>query len=112
MFKLKQTPTFKWPVEVNIATDGGKFVKETFDAEFKRVTQPELAELQRKIEAGELTDRALVQSIITGWDGVTEDGEPVPFSQQALGQMLDIPGAAAGIVFAFVQAQSGVVRKN
>ena len=38
MFKIKQTPSFHWPVEVQVAGDGGKFERQSFDALFRRKT--------------------------------------------------------------------------
>ena len=38
-FVLKQSDTYKWPVTVEIPIDGGRFDKQTFDAEFKRLPQ-------------------------------------------------------------------------
>lgn len=112
MFKLKQTDTFFWPVEVQIPGDGGKFDKQTFDAQFKRVSQQKLYAMREDIEAGKVTDDSFAREVLVGWRGVTDDGTEVPFSETTLDQLLDIPTVAASIVMAFTKAHSGLARKN
>jgi len=112
MFKLDQTESFYWPVEVNIPTDGGKHDKQTFDAQFKRVSQTRLQEMRQEIEDGKATDAGFVREVMVGWRGVTDRGTEVPFSETTLAQLLDIPTVEASIVMAFVQANAGVIRKN
>lgn len=112
MFKLKQSDTFFWPVEVQVPGDGGKFEKQTFDAQFKRVSQSRLQEMRDEIEAGRATDAGIVRDVMVGWRGVTDEGTEVPFSETTLAQLLDVPAVSASIVMAFVQAHSGLARKN
>lgn len=112
MFKLNQSATFRWPVEVNVMTDGGKHTKQTFDADFLRLGQKQLDELSSKVKANELTDADFVRRVVTGWHGVVDDGAEVPFSASALDQLLDLPGLAASIVMAFGRAHAGIIAKN
>lgn len=112
MFKLSQSPTFFWPVEVSLPTDGGKYTKETFDAQFERLSQTQLRELNEQIEAGKLTDSEFVRQVLKGWRGVTDDGNELPFSPTTLDQLLDVPTVASSIVMAFIKAHQGVTRKN
>lgn len=112
MFKLSQSPTFWWPVTVAFAADGGRHQKETFDAEFRRVPQSRLREMREAIERGEMGDAEFVREVMAGWRGVSDGGDEVPFSETALGRMMEIPGAAAAVVVAYAEAQSGLVRKN
>lgn len=112
MFKLKQSATFFWPVEVNVMSDGGAYEKQTFDAEFRRLSQGQLDELGKNVKASEMTDADFVRQVLTGWRGVADQGEDVPFSATALDQLLDLPGLSAAIVLAFGRAHSGIVRKN
>jgi hypothetical protein len=109
MFNLSLSNEFKWPVEFHLAANGGKFVKQTFDAVFKRKTADELRELQ---EREGMTDRLFVAEVLTGWSGITSDGEDVPFSEDALQQVLNVPGAGAAIVQAYYVAIAGIARKN
>jgi len=112
MFKLNQSESFFWPVEILIPGDGGKFEKQTFDAQFKRKTQEDLLGLRSRIEAGELTDAGFAREVLLGWKGISENGEDVPFSETTLEQVLNVPNVATAIVVAFVNAHAGVARKN
>jgi hypothetical protein len=107
VFKLSQSPNYYWPVEVKIATDGGSFQTETFDAHFKRPSQDQIDKIVQQTLAGEITDQDVVREYMVGWRGVTSEGVEVPFSQQALAQMLSITGAAAAIVKAFGDSATG-----
>lgn len=112
MFKIKQTPTFFWPVEVLIPTDGGKFDKQTFDAEFKRLDQDQLKALRERIERREVNDDQFVREVLVGWRGVNDGDAELPFSETAVRQVLLVPNAAASIVLAFTEAHAGLIRKN
>lgn len=109
MFKLQQSTTFTWPVEFNLPTDGGKFEKQTFDATFRRQTSDQIKERQ---DREGMTDLVFCRELVVGWKGITSDGEEVPFSADALEQVLQVPGAAAAMVQAFYVAVSGLKRKN
>lgn len=112
MFKLTQSQSYKWPVSVSIPTDMGQFEKQTFDGEFKRLSDSRLKEVRTKVEADEMTDADFAREVMVGWKGVTDGEAEVPFSQSALDQLLDIPGVAAAIVMAVVESLSGLKRKN
>lgn len=112
MFKINVSATFFWPVTVSLPADGGRHQKETFDAEFRRLPQSKLKEMQAAIERGELNDEGFVREVLVGWKGVTNEGEDVPFSETTLAQVLDITGVAGAIVVAYAEAQSGLQRKN
>lgn len=109
MFKLNISDTFTWPVEVLIPVDGGKFDKQTFDAVFKRRTKDELAELQGR---DGMTDDLFVREVLTGWAGITDGGEDVPFSDTALAQVLAVPGVSGAIVTAYYSAVAGLKKKG
>lgn len=112
MFKLAQSATFFWPVKVNLPTDGGKIDVQTFDAEFRRVPQTRLQEMQDQVEKGELRDKEVVAEVLAGWRGVTDESGDVPFTPGTLDRLLDVPTVAASIVFAFADAHAGLKRKN
>lgn len=112
MFKLKQSASFRWPVTLELPSDGGVFVKETFDAEFKRLSQSRINELKDEVIQGKSSDEAICREVVVGWSGVTDDGEEVPFSVSALGQLLEINGASGAIVLAFLDSVAGQKRKN
>ena len=112
MFRLDQSDTYAWPVTVQIPTDGGRYVAETFDAHFKRLSQQRLEQIRKDALDGQLTDGGFARTVMGGWAGVTDNGAEVPFSLAALDQLLQIPGTAAAIVEAFVASQTGAPRKN
>lgn len=112
MFKITQATTYTWPVQVELPIDGGRTEKANFDAEFKRLTQSRIDEIRGMIEREEIRDVDLVRETLVGWSGVVDGDGPVPFSSQALDQLLDIPTVASSIVLALFQSLTGAKRKN
>lgn len=121
-FVLKQSATYTWPVPLLIPVDGGRREKFSFDAEFRRLPQDridQIIKLARMIEAGkgEPEDEDAMakapREIMAGWSGITDDtGEPVPFSDAALTELLQIPTVAAQIVKAWFESMEVAKRKN
>jgi hypothetical protein len=112
MFVLSQSTSYTWPVTVEFPADGGRTEKQTFDAEFKRLSQTRVKELADAIQSGELTDADVATEVMLGWSGVTDGSDEVPFSQAALKQLLDLPLVASSIVVAYFGSLSGAKRKN
>lgn len=112
MFKLNQSQTYFWPVNVQIPTNGGTFEKQVFDGEFKRITDSRLKEIRAKVEADEMTDAEFVREVMVGWKGVTDGEAEVPFSHSTLDQLLEIPGVSGAVVMAIFESLSGLKRKN
>lgn len=112
MFKIVQNPTYSWPVTVELPTDGGKTEKATFDAEFKRLTQSRVDEIRQAVERGEMRDADLAREALVGWSGVVDADGPVPYSEKARDQLLDIPMVSTAIVMALLNSLSGARRKN
>lgn len=112
MFKLIQPTSYTWPVTVELPVDGGRTEKATFDAEFNRLSQSRLEEIRGQIERNEIRDVDLVREVMIGWSGVTDGANPVPYSEAARDQLLDIPMVAASIVMSLFQSIAGAKRKN
>ena len=113
MFVISQKPTYTWPVSVEFPIDGGVTDRQTFDGEFKRLTQTRINEIRETIEKGETTDSALAREVLVGWDGVNDaSGNAVPFSERSRDQLLDIPMVAAAVVMAWLGSLAGIKRKN
>jgi hypothetical protein len=109
MFKISQKPTYSWPVTVNLPVDGGKFEKQTFDAEFKRLTQ---SQIKAHLEAN-ASDFDFGKDVLVGWKGVTDDsGAEVPFSESSRDQLLEIPAVSSAVTVAFYESIAGAKRKN
>jgi hypothetical protein len=124
-FVLKQSDTYSWPVSFDVPADGGRFVKQTFDAEFKRPTQSRIVEIQeavlKRLRAvqndentdGLITDLEIAEEILVGWSGIDDgEGGAVPYSQKAKEQVLNVPAVSASIVEAFFDSLKGAKRKN
>ena len=124
-FVLKQSSSYKWPVSFKLPVDGGKFEKQAFDAEFKRLPQARINEIQTdvqtRIKAAErnelvdtsVTDISIANELIIGWEGVVDsDGDAVTFSETVKQQLLDIPTVASAIIVAYFDSLAGVKTKN
>ena len=106
-FVLKKVSTYKWPVEVSVPVDGGKFKKETFTAIFKKMSRSAFNEL---IDEG---DDALVDEIIEGWEGVKdEDGEDVPFCAGTKKELFDDPYVLRALIESYTNSITGAAEKN
>jgi hypothetical protein len=113
MFVISQKATYTWPVSVDFPVDGGKTDRQTFDAEFKRMSQTRINEIRGLIERNEITDTELASEVLTGWSGVNDgNGDAVPFSEGARNQLLDVPLVASAVVMAWLGSRTGVKRKN
>jgi hypothetical protein len=124
-FVLSQSDTYTWPVSFDVPADGGRFIKQTFDAEFKRPTQTRIVEIQESVMQrlraiqndqetdGMITDQQIAGEVLVGWSGI-EDGKAgeVPYSEKAKDQVLDMPAVSASIVEAFFDSLKGAKRKN
>ena len=121
-FVLKQSATYTWPITVIITMDGGRRDKHTFDGEFRRLPQSrinEIIRLARAAERGRLNDdeefldQDAAKEILAGWSGVVDDdAKEIPYSENALAQLLDIPTVAGQIVRAWFDSLDVAKRKN
>ena len=112
-FVLKQSDSYKWPVTVEIPIDGGRFDKQTFDAEFKRLPQERNTAILEGGRSGDVTDQDACSEILVGWSGINDDdGKEVPFSESAKSQLMNVPQVAAAVVTAYFQSVTGAKRKN
>lgn len=113
-FVLSQSPSYTWPVEIQIANDGGQHEKFTFDAEFKRLPSERVKEVLYPSEGTKSpSDEEFCREIVLGWSGIKDDkGADVPFSQDALEKLLKIHPAPAMIVKAWIGSISEAKEKN
>lgn len=111
--RIKQSPTFMWPVEVMIPRSGGDFDKFTFDAEFRRLSTDEWRKMVDKMGEGKMDLADIAVAIIAGWSGVDDEpGVAVPFSDTALKDLLNIAQVPAAIFAAFSKSLSGAAREK
>jgi hypothetical protein len=107
------SPTYKWPVLVEPPEGGGKYGKETFDAEFRRLPQDQLREIGDRIEAGTITDLELLDKVLLGWSGIFDEaGDEVPYSETNAGEILNVALVASAIVAAWLESLAKGKRKN
>jgi len=112
-FKLDESGSYQWPVTVEIPSDGGEYIKQSFEVKFKRITQTRIREIGNEIEANKLTDVDLVKEVTIGWDGIEDEkGDEVVFSSGKLKTLLDRPRVATAIGTAFLESVMGAKRKN
>ena len=124
-FVLKQSASYTWPVSFKLPADGGKFEKQSFDAEFKRLPQGRIneiqAEVQARIKAVErneaiedgITDQSIAREISIGWSGIVDDeGDEVAYSTAARDQLLEVPTVAAAVILAYFDSLTGNKSKN
>lgn len=113
MFKISQSDSYFWPVIVNLPGDHGSRKKETFDAQFKRISASRIREIRDQGERAELNDVDLCKEILLGWRDVkSEKNEEIPYSVEARDQMLDIQLVASSIIQAFFESLTGAKVKN
>lgn len=113
MFVLKQSDSYFWPVSIEFPVDGGKFKKETFEAEFKRISESRIKEATKQVSDGELTDLDFAKEILVGWKNVSdENGNDIPYLESTKAQLLDLPLVSRSIVMSFFESLSGAKRKN
>lgn len=112
-FVLKQSDTYSWPVTVEIPIDGGRFDRQTFDAEFKRLPQARNNAIIAAAKAETTTDLEVAEEVLVGWKGISDDnGEDIPYSETAKAQLLDVPGVSAALVEGYINSLLGAKRKN
>jgi len=124
-FVLKQSSSYTWPVSVKLPADGGKFEKQTFDAQFKRLPQGRINEIQvdvqTRIKASErnetlesgISDQSIADELLVGWSGVVDgDGDEILFSEELKEQLLDISTVASAIIVAYFDSLTGSKAKN
>jgi hypothetical protein len=124
-FVLKQSDSYTWPVSIKLPANGGKREKQTFEAEFKRLPQSRINEIQmlvqQRIKAAErgedtgegITDQSIADEVLVGWDGIVDgDGEAVSFNKGTKAQLLDVPMMAGALIEAFFESLVEAKRKN
>lgn len=75
------TPTVSVPAIYFVLTDGGQFAPYRFSVVFKRLPTSERDAINAQWVKGELPIQELLDRIVTGWDGLTDEaGRPVPYS--------------------------------
>lgn len=119
-FKIVQSDTYKWPVKIVLpAESGGRRETHAFDAIFKRLPQTRINEIIAEIKRTEysdeeegITDIEACKEMLVGWSNVVDDDGELPFTQDSLNAMLNIPTVASQIIKAWFGSQESAKRKN
>jgi hypothetical protein len=130
-FVLSVSPTYEWPVELNVPVDGGKRRKFSFKVIFNRLSQSQnddlmLAQQELKslaengatgpaFEAKFREVRGHAAEILAGWVDVKakdDDTEPMPVTPANMAQFLDFPGMATALVQAYAESIEDAKRGN
>ncbi|MBW8034223.1 MAG: hypothetical protein FVQ79_00720 [Planctomycetes bacterium] len=108
MFQLqKHDEPMKWPVKVYIPRPGGTNTKATFMAHFMLKTQDEADVLSQG------SDQDFMEAVLVGWDAAKdEEGNELPFSEEARQKMVNIPYVKTALVAAYFECIVGGPRKN
>lgn len=119
MFKLDLSPTFWATVRYQTPkADGRGMEVHTFDVQFPRFDEPELAALYKEAAASDDTrpqsiDTRIAKRMVRDWRGVADPaGQPVPFSAGAFDDLLRLDGMGTAILVAFQSARPGAARGN
>lgn len=115
MLILGKSDSYKWPVTVEVPTDGGRFERAEFVAEFRRLPQSRLDEVGQALrgDGEKISDADLAEEVLVGWDKVKDaDGSPINFSAATRAAVLDISGVRTAVVQAFFESLAGGRRKN
>lgn len=112
MLKIKQNYTYDWPVSVPFPGDGGTIERAEFTAKFVYMGQKALEEARQGI-LSDSDAAAFINRVMVGWSGVADaNDKELPFSLDALRQLLDLPSVAMAIMQTYGDSLRGIAVKN
>ncbi|MGB1025914.1 MAG: hypothetical protein ACPGYL_05095 [Rhodospirillaceae bacterium] len=111
-----------WPVKVSVPVDG-KSKTHSFQVTFhllglsetKAIVDQARVAAENDVYAVAIDDasRELLRRAVVGWSGVVDENEnEIPFKDERLEALLDIPYVFAALNTAYVEAAHGGRRKN
>ncbi len=95
--------------------DGGRWREAKFLGLFSLVHQSEIDDILAKIADGEEQDEDLASRLLVGWSEIVgEDGQPLPYSEEAKASILDLPHVRRAVLKAYGDSLGGRAarRKN
>lgn len=112
MFKLTKSPTFWMTVAGDEQTESGRRAEFKFELKVKRITFPELSDLLKSAATEGRSDFEAVNDLVLDWRGIgNEEGEPLPYSAEALQDLMAVVGGAP-VVRALLKAMPKAKEKN
>ncbi len=107
MFKLKKIESVWWTVKINMPVDGGDTKEIKCQMQFKYLEQDALDKAMKK------KDSELLKDVVLDWKEVgDETGNELPFSEENLSAMTNIPYVRVAMVNAFNHMTMGAKTKN
>jgi len=95
-------------VIANVDTDHGKTLKVPFVITSKKPTQEERKAVMGAIKDGVIDDEALLREYLLGWHSLPgADGADVPFSDEAVQEVLQSPEYLQAVVTGILTAIAG-----
>lgn len=113
MFRIYVADAYWWPVSIAQPSDDG-WKSQTLELQYRHFTADAFEAFMSEVRAQQIGDRAIAERVVLNWRNVvTPDGAAVPFSAEALLQVLrTVPGAAACIVRDFIDCHTRAAEKN
>lgn len=109
VFKLIERNTVAVPVKGEIADESGKTERFDFSLLCRRLGADALSE---QLKDSERSIKAFMLDVTEGWRNVADaDGNPVPFSESHLDELLETPGMAQ-LAFQCYLKEQAVKAKN
>lgn len=108
--KIVVSKTLKFKVKGTFKDEAGNDQPFDFTLTCKRLDQDQINE--RVISRTDVVVREFLQGVITDWSGVLgEDGQLIPFTPEALGQLFGLPGMPMLVMRTYL-AEVGAKEKN
>ncbi len=117
-FVLSKKHLYWWPVTVSVPNPdrdrAGEMVEMTFRMRFEALPRDEALALQERAAGAEGSAHADMMRVVQGWDDdvVDDDGKAVPFSAEALQQLLQISWYRLGVYRAWAASLVGEAPKR
>jgi hypothetical protein len=123
MFEIDKGDSYEWTVSLGEPSNRTNKA-ETFTGRFRRLSQPRIDEINEAIRqrmiasaAGEpvegmIDDMQLADEILTGWSGITSNGQPVEFSEGLKQELIARASFAAAIIEAWNESIIGGRKKT
>jgi hypothetical protein len=118
---LKDSDSYSWPIVYRQPVSGGRRDRQEFEAEFKRLPQSRITEIQelaqRRVDgdptAADISDVSIADEVLIGWEGIVDsDGEEIPYSKSVKAQILELPMMAGCLIEAYFTSLVEEKRKN
>lgn len=113
MFKIQALPAYFHTVSVRFPMGNDEVKVVEFDAQFRRLTQDEIEELNASVVEGRITDREIIDRVLMGWRNVGDaEGNELPYTPENLESLLRLHPTKPSIVRAYFGSLEAARAKN